>query len=79
MREQVEAGANRVIRGGNWNWDAQNVRSAYRNANHPGNRNDNLGFRCASSRGRRITPAGTDRLPVCRARLAAKRIWPPVC
>jgi Sulfatase-modifying factor enzyme 1 len=49
---RVEAGTDRVIRGGSWNNDARNVRAAYRNANHPGNRNDNLGFRCLSSRGR---------------------------
>lgn len=40
-------GANRVNRGGSWNDDAQNCRAAYRNANHPANRNDDLGFRLA--------------------------------
>jgi len=40
-------GASRVIRGGSWNNSARNLRAAYRNANHPGNRNDNLGFRLA--------------------------------
>jgi formylglycine-generating enzyme required for sulfatase activity len=54
--EQVEAGANRVIRGGSWNNTAQNARSANRNWNHPGNRNDNLGFRCLSSPGGWMTP-----------------------
>jgi Sulfatase-modifying factor enzyme 1 len=43
----VEASAHRVIRGGSWNNDAQNVRAAYRNHNEPANRNNNLGFRCA--------------------------------
>ena len=43
----VEASAHRVIRGGSWNNDAQNVRAAYRNHNEPSNRNNNLGFRCA--------------------------------
>jgi hypothetical protein len=42
----VEASAGRVIRGGAWNSNARNVRAAYRNGNDPGNRNDNLGFRC---------------------------------
>ena len=32
-------------RGGNWNNDASNCRSAYRNNNDPWNRNDNNGFR----------------------------------
>ena len=41
---------NRVIRGGSWNNHAQNVRAAYRNANDPGNRNNNLGFRCVEFR-----------------------------
>lgn len=40
-------GSDRVIRGGSWNNDARNVRSAIRNWNHPGDRNDNLGVRLA--------------------------------
>jgi formylglycine-generating enzyme required for sulfatase activity len=43
------AGADRVIRGGHWDWDARLVRSAYRYALPPGDRYDDLGFRCASS------------------------------
>ena len=35
----------RVLRGGSWNNDQDNARAAYRNHNHPGNRNNNLGFR----------------------------------
>lgn len=38
-----------MIRGGSWNNDAQNCRSANRNNNSPGNRNNNLGFRLAST------------------------------
>jgi hypothetical protein len=41
-----------VIRGGSWNNNAQNCRSAIRNHNAPDNRNNNLGFRLASSRQR---------------------------
>jgi len=42
-------GSNRVNRGGGWNNDAVNCRSANRNRNSPGNRNDNLGFRLVSA------------------------------
>jgi len=42
-------GQNRVIRGGSWNNQAQNCRSAYRNRNEPGNRRNNLGFRLAAA------------------------------
>ena len=38
-------GSNRVLRGGSWNNNAQNCRSAYRNNNTPDNRNNNVGFR----------------------------------
>jgi hypothetical protein len=41
-----------MIRGGSWNNDAQNCRSANRNNNSPDNRNNNVGFRLASSRQR---------------------------
>ncbi|MBA5861828.1 MAG: SUMF1/EgtB/PvdO family nonheme iron enzyme [Nitrospira sp. CR1.1] len=36
-----------MIRGGSWNNEPINVRSANRNRNTPTNRNDNIGFRCA--------------------------------
>jgi len=39
------AGSNRVLRGGCWNNNAQNCRSANRNNNTPDNRNHNIGFR----------------------------------
>ncbi len=35
----------RVVRGGAWNDTAINARAAYRNHNHPDNRNNNLGAR----------------------------------
>jgi hypothetical protein len=38
-------GSNRVLRGGSWNNNAQNVRTANRNNNTPSNRNNNIGFR----------------------------------
>ena len=45
-REAV-AGDQRVLRGGSWNNNGRNVRSAQRNRNEPGKRNDNVGFRLA--------------------------------
>jgi len=40
----------RVLRGGSWNNNQDNARAAYRNNNHPDNRNNNIGFRlCCSS------------------------------
>jgi hypothetical protein len=38
----------RVLRGGAWFNEPQNVRSANRNRNTPDNRNNNVGFRLAS-------------------------------
>lgn len=49
----------RVLRGGSFNNEAQNVRCAIRNRNNPENRNDNIGFRVASH----DLPAGAQRLP----------------
>ncbi|MDA1018187.1 MAG: hypothetical protein O3A00_27495 [Planctomycetota bacterium] len=37
-------------RGGSWNNNARNCRSANRNRNSPDNRNNNLGFRVAAVR-----------------------------
>lgn len=42
-------GSQRVNRGGSWNNDARNCRSANRNYNSPDNRNNNLGFRVAAA------------------------------
>lgn len=44
-----------MLRGGSWNNNAQNCRSAYRNNNNPDNANNNNGFRVVfvSSSGRR--------------------------
>jgi hypothetical protein len=43
------AGGHRVNRGGSWNNNGNNLRAANRNRNTPENRNNNLGFRCAST------------------------------
>lgn len=45
----TDAGADRAVRGGFWYWDARNVRAASRLGLHPGGRDGDLGFRCASS------------------------------
>ena len=41
-------GPGRVLRGGSWNNNPRNCRSAYRNNNDPHERNDNIGFRVVS-------------------------------
>jgi formylglycine-generating enzyme required for sulfatase activity len=51
----------RVLRGGSWNNTAQNLRSANRNNNSPGNRNNNNGFRVASTPAARIFGATAPR------------------
>lgn len=38
----------RVVRGGSWNNNPNNLRAANRNRNNPQNRNNNLGFRLVS-------------------------------
>ncbi|MBI2376737.1 MAG: hypothetical protein HYV07_22255 [Deltaproteobacteria bacterium] len=53
-----------MIRGGNWNNDARDLRVGNRNRNEPGNQNENLGFRCV--RPCRNTPVGRDGLRVNR-------------
>ncbi len=47
---EAQTSSNRVKRGGNFNNNARNVRSANRNNNSPDNRNNNLGFRLLSTR-----------------------------
>ncbi|MBM4038197.1 MAG: hypothetical protein FJ290_06740 [Planctomycetes bacterium] len=42
-------GERRVLRGGSWNNNPRNLRSANRNRNHPENRNNNAGFRVVLS------------------------------
>ena len=45
-----------MLRGGSFNNNADNARSAYRNNNHPEDRNNNIGFRAASTL-RRTSPS----------------------
>ena len=73
-------GSNRVLRGGSWINDAQNVRSAYRNPDHPSKRNSNYGFRVAREQERAGRPA-PDPTPIPAASLmgAAKTERSPAC
>jgi hypothetical protein len=71
-----------VNRGGGWNNDARNCRSANRNNNTPGNRNNNLGFRVSLARRieEHVRRTGQDPVPVPsnvgpgRTRVA-RRVW----
>lgn len=64
---QVERGERRVLRGGSWNNNGRNVRSACRNNWEPDNRNDNAGFRLARARrgagGRPLDQTGIPSVP----------------
>jgi hypothetical protein len=45
----LQRGGHLRLRGGSWNNNPGNCRSAHRNRNEPGNRNNNLGFRVVCS------------------------------
>jgi len=49
----------RVLRGGAFNNNADNCRSAYRNHRHPANTNNNVGVRLASA----LSPARREAVP----------------
>ncbi|MFN5908866.1 MAG: SUMF1/EgtB/PvdO family nonheme iron enzyme [Planctomyces sp.] len=44
----INSGSSRVVRGGCWNNEPNNVRAGYRNNYDPDNRNNNIGFRVCS-------------------------------
>ena len=44
-----ESGQNRVVRGGSWGGNGNYLRAAFRSSVHPGYRNSDVGWRCASS------------------------------
>jgi hypothetical protein len=62
-----ESGQYKVIRGGSWNHNANNLRSTNRNNRNPTNRNNNQGFRCAQ-----------DACPLARIRVSHGE-WPGAC
>ena len=56
----------RVLRGGSWNNNGQNCRSAIRNRNDADNRNDNIGFRLSLAQHRiGITVKDQRFIPLC--------------
>ena len=69
-------------RGGSWNNPARNCRSANRNRNKPGNRNNNLGFRVSLARRKAEHVRRTGQGPVPDAtnvtpgqNRKARRVW----
>lgn len=61
-----------VLRGGSWNNDnPDNFRCAYRNNNRPDNRNNNNGFRCASTL-RRVRVTQSHKARPARARFSTE-------
>ncbi len=69
---RAASGERRVLRGGSWNNNGRNVRSAQRNHNTPDNRNDNIGFRLARAQ----CDTGWCRTDQARIRSVAV-LWPP--
>ncbi len=64
----------RVLRGGSWNNNTEiNLRSSYRNNDHPTNRNDNNGFRCVLVVSGGKAPKRSEHSPRCRAATWAAR------
>ena len=59
----------RAYRGGDWNNDASNCRSANRNWNDPSNTNNNLGFRLASAPTRNTSTVVSHHLSLEPARI----------
>jgi sulfatase-modifying factor enzyme 1 len=53
-------GSARVIRGGSWRYDAQALRSAYRDYGGPGSRSVNVGFRLVRENKIKLSPLTLD-------------------
>lgn len=57
------SGSNRLLRGGNWDNNAENVRCSNRNNNGLANENNNIGIRLVSTPLRSRTELSHPRLP----------------
>jgi hypothetical protein len=66
----------RVLRGGSFNNDTRNLRAANRNRNAPGNRNNNIGFRCVRDVERRRASASAARAAVVTAAAGVRALLP---
>ncbi|ESQ14224.1 MAG: hypothetical protein N838_12415 [Thiohalocapsa sp. PB-PSB1] len=67
----VQQGRKRVLRGGAWNNNGRNLRSANRNGNPPDNRNHNIGLRLAGA----FSIAGGSKKPAHCPVSSAPRGW----
>ncbi len=54
IRGKIHIASNRVLRGGSWNNNTNNLHSWNRNNNNPNNTNNNNGFRCSNTQVARI-------------------------
>jgi hypothetical protein len=72
----MQTGPGRALRGGSWNNNGRNLRSACRNHNPPDNRNHNIGLRLAGALS--IAGGSTNQHPVpLRPRCAGGQIQGP--
>jgi hypothetical protein len=49
LKGKIDKVSNRVLRGGGWNNNTNNLQSWNRNNNNPNNTNNNNGFRCSNT------------------------------
>jgi hypothetical protein len=78
MSGRKTAGESRVIRGGNWNNNSNNLRSSNRNNNSPTNENNNIGFRVPGSWPGRFFGPPPDK-PLLAVRIAEGGCRPRPC
>ena len=63
-----------MLRGGSWNNNGQNLRSANRNRNNRDNRNNNNGFHVARPPGRLVTTGNRPEFPSLKGTESAARV-----